>query len=52
MCSLLVVLCSQKVLSAERNAVYAPADSVLVERLLRESKALKASDNKVIFFAC
>ena len=51
MCSLLVVLCSQKMLSADRNAVYAPADSVLVERLLRESKALKASDNKVIFFA-
>ena len=51
MCSLLVLLCGQKALAVERHVVYTAADSVLVERLLKESKALKPGDNKVLFFA-
>ena len=51
MCTLLTLLHGQEVFAADGNAVYKPADSTLVERLLSESKALKPSDNKVLFFA-
>ena len=51
MCTLLTFLHCQEVLSADGNAVYKPADSTFVERLLSESMALKPTDNKVLFFA-
>lgn len=51
MCSLLLALSCRNAAGADRHVVYRSADSLLVERLLKESKALKPGDNKVLFFA-